>query len=58
MDAAKHPPVDLTKQWDVAVVGTGMGGATLGHDLAKAGLSVLFRKREPLYLQTPASLTR
>src|ERR1700722_5789371 len=37
--------VDLTKRWDVAIVGTGMGGATLGHALAKAGLSVLLLER-------------
>jgi choline dehydrogenase-like flavoprotein len=28
--------------WDVVVVGTGMGGATLGHALAARGWSVLF----------------
>lgn len=33
----------LTNQhWDVIIVGTGMGGATLGHALAKAGKRVLF----------------
>lgn len=30
------------RSWDVIVVGTGVGGATLGHALAKAGRSVLF----------------
>lgn len=45
MDAARNPPVYLTKQWDVAVVGTGMGGATLGRELAMAGLSVLFLEK-------------
>lgn len=34
-------PVD-TRHWDCLVVGTGMGGATLGHALAKAGKRVLF----------------
>ncbi len=29
-------------QWDVIVVGTGMGGATLGYALAKSGKRVLF----------------
>ncbi len=34
---------DITQRhWDVIVVGTGMGGATLGYALAKAGNSVLF----------------
>lgn len=31
--------------WDVVIVGTGMGGATLGHALAKAGRRVLFVER-------------
>ncbi len=30
------------QHWDVIIVGTGMGGATLGHALAKAGKRVLF----------------
>jgi len=30
------------KSWDVVVIGTGMGGATLGYALARAGRSVLF----------------
>jgi len=33
------------KPWDAIVVGTGIGGATLGHGLAKAGMSVLFLER-------------
>ena len=28
--------------WDVIIVGTGMGGATAGHALARQGLKVLF----------------
>lgn len=31
--------------WDTLIVGTGMGGATLGHALAKAGQKVLFCER-------------
>jgi choline dehydrogenase-like flavoprotein len=31
--------------WDVAIIGAGMGGATLGHALAKAGHRVLFLER-------------
>jgi choline dehydrogenase-like flavoprotein len=42
MDITKDSLVDLTKNWDVAIIGTGIGGATLGYVLAKAGLSVLF----------------
>lgn len=30
------------QEWDVVVVGTGMGGATLGHALSRAGWRVLF----------------
>lgn len=34
---------ELTAQhWDVIIVGTGMGGATIGHALAKSGKRVLF----------------
>ena len=29
-------------KWDVIIVGTGMGGATLGYALARAGRRVLF----------------
>jgi choline dehydrogenase-like flavoprotein len=45
VNAATDAPVDLTKKWDVAIIGTGMGGATLGYALAKAGLSVLFLEK-------------
>lgn len=31
--------------WDVAVIGTGMGGATVGHELAKAGYRVIFLEK-------------
>ncbi len=33
------------KRWDVVVIGTGMGGATIGWALAQAGKSVLFLER-------------
>jgi len=33
---------DLLQLWDVIVVGTGMGGATIGHRLASIGRKVLF----------------
>lgn len=37
---------DITeRRWDVIVVGTGMGGATLGFALAKAGKRVLFLEK-------------
>lgn len=32
----------IDQHWDVIVVGTGMGGATIGHALAQAGKRVLF----------------
>ena len=35
----------IDRVWDAVVVGTGIGGATLGHALAQAGLSVLFLER-------------
>jgi len=39
-------PEELTRtEWDAIIVGTGMGGATLGHALAKAGQRVLFCER-------------
>ena len=37
--------VDLAREWDVVIVGTGMGGSTLGYALASKGLAVLFIER-------------
>lgn len=42
--------------WDVIVIGTGMGGATLGYALAKAGKSVLFCEQGGAYLEDEAAL--
>jgi len=36
------PTSEQEKNWDVIVIGTGMGGATIGYALAKAGKKVLF----------------
>lgn len=36
-----------SKIWDVIVIGTGMGGGTIGRRLADAGLSVLFLEKGP-----------
>ncbi|TPK60925.1 GMC family oxidoreductase [Mesorhizobium sp. B2-4-15] len=48
-------PSELTaRQWDVAVIGTGIGGATLGYALAKAGRQVLFLERGPSYFSADA----
>ncbi|MEE9331161.1 MAG: GMC family oxidoreductase [Methylophilaceae bacterium] len=35
----------LTDEWDLIVIGTGMGGATVGHTLALKGFSVLFLEK-------------
>lgn len=35
----------ISQEWDVIVVGTGMGGATVGYALAQKGLSVLFLEK-------------
>lgn len=43
-------PVGLEQCWDAIVVGTGMGGATLGYALAKAGKRVLFCERGKSHL--------
>ena len=37
-----EPHDAAAERWDALVVGTGMGGATLGHSLARAGWKVLF----------------
>ena len=43
MDVAKYiPPNPEDGDWDVVVIGTGMGGSTLGYALARKGRSVLF----------------
>ena len=40
------PHHDATRGiWDAIIIGTGIGGATLGHSLAKAGKRVLFCER-------------
>ncbi|MBO9397916.1 GMC family oxidoreductase [Shimia sp. R9_2] len=45
-------PISLTeataRTWDVIVIGTGMGGGTIGRRLAERGLSVLFVERGPI----------
>jgi choline dehydrogenase-like flavoprotein len=35
----------ISREWDYLIVGTGMGGATLGHALARAGRRVLFLEK-------------
>ena len=43
-------------EWDAVIVGTGIGGATLGYALAKAGKRVLFCERGPSYLAAKNSV--
>ena len=39
-------PSDAEEQlWDVVIIGAGMGGSTLGYELARKGLKVLFLER-------------
>jgi choline dehydrogenase-like flavoprotein len=46
------PQAPADTEWDVAVVGTGMGGATIGHELARLGRRVLFIEKG-LFLHDP-----
>src|SRR5579862_3109429 len=39
------PTVAASRYWDVIIIGTGIGGATVGRSLALAGLSVLFLEK-------------
>lgn len=41
-----HIPVDPEREdWDVVVIGTGMGGGTIGYELARLGRRVLFLEK-------------
>ena len=46
----------VQREWDVIIVGTGMGGATLGYTLAKAGKSVLFCEKGRSHLKDKSAL--
>lgn len=39
------PTVASSRHWDVIVIGTGVGGATIGRSLALEGLNVLFLEK-------------
>ena len=39
------PKVAASRRWDVIIIGTGIGGATVGRELALRGLSVLFLEK-------------
>jgi len=45
VDSMTTNGTDIAKHWDVIVVGTGMGGATIGSALAQRGFSVLFLEK-------------
>ncbi|MGA8146829.1 MAG: GMC family oxidoreductase [Gallionellaceae bacterium] len=48
---------DIAKQqWDIIVIGTGIGGATLGYSLARAGQRVLFCEKGKSHLNGVQSL--
>ena len=32
----------LSQHWDVIIIGTGMGGTTIGYSLAKSGKRLIF----------------
>ncbi|QFT48410.1 6'''-hydroxyparomomycin C oxidase [Roseivivax sp. THAF40] len=60
-----HPAFD--QDWDVVIIGTGIGGGTAGRALAEAGLRVLFleqgaegfrREETPLDMSTPHRAAR
>jgi choline dehydrogenase-like flavoprotein len=40
-----NPTVVMSQHWDVIIIGTGIGGATVGRSLALGGLSVLFLEK-------------
>lgn len=40
-----NPTVAAPRHWDVIIIGTGVGGATVGRSLALEGLSVLFLEK-------------
>jgi choline dehydrogenase-like flavoprotein len=40
-----NPTVAASRPWDVIIIGTGVGGATVGRSLALQGLSVLFLEK-------------
>lgn len=48
------PAAPEASEWDVIVVGTGMGGSTVGYALAQRGLRVLFLEKG-LFLQRSAN---
>lgn len=56
MEQDLKPDEIESREWDIIVVGAGMGGAVLGYSLAKAGKRVLFCERGRSHLSGSASL--
>ncbi|HHM8127197.1 TPA: GMC oxidoreductase [Pseudomonas aeruginosa] len=46
-----------SRHWDAIVIGTGIGGATIGQSLAQAGMSVLFCEKGASHLYAADSLS-
>ena len=42
------PQSPESTEWDIAIIGAGMGGATIGHELARRGWKVLFLEKGKL----------
>ncbi len=58
MQAGQHLPEDPERgDWDVVVIGTGMGGATIGCELARRGRRVLFLEKG-MFLQRDEGAVR
>jgi choline dehydrogenase-like flavoprotein len=55
MTSNENPGAPNEGAWDFIVVGTGMGGATIGYALAKKGWRVLFLEKGPFVHRTLAS---
>ncbi len=53
MKASLDPQEISSRTWDVIVIGTGIGGATFGYAMAKAGRSVLFVEKGRSYMRDP-----
>jgi choline dehydrogenase-like flavoprotein len=45
------------RSWDAIVVGTGMGGSTIGYALARAGWNVLFLEKGRCHLGDPQAIS-
>lgn len=55
MRVAEHIPRDPERdEWDIIVIGTGMGGSTAGFELARLGRRVLFLEKGKFLHDVPA----